>query len=84
MSTRTSSGVLELSIEEQTKLLAKLMAEKAKASERAREYRERNKEKCNAWSERARIRATLLCRKAKEAGITVDEDEIDDYISQMK
>ena len=79
-----STPTINMSVEKQLELLAKLQAEKQKQSDRAREYRERNKEKCNAWSERARVRATLLCRKAKEMGITVDEDEIDEYIANMR
>ena len=79
-----STPTINMSVEEQLALLEKLQAEKRRQSDRAREYRERNKEKCNAWSERARIRATILCRKAKDMGITVAESEIDDYIANMK
>jgi uncharacterized protein YaiL (DUF2058 family) len=79
-----STPTINMSVEKQLELLAKLQAEKARQSERAKEYRERNKEKCNAWSERARIRATIMVKKAKEMGITVDDDEIDEYIANMK
>jgi hypothetical protein len=79
----SKSGVLEMTEVQQRELLAKLMAEKAKASDRAKKYREENKEKCNAWSERARVRATILCKKAKDAGIEVSDAEVDAYIANM-
>jgi hypothetical protein len=72
-----------MSVEEQKVLLAKLMAEKDRAKQRAKEYRENNKAKCDAWSERARVRATILCQKAKLAGLVVSDEEIDKYIADM-
>ena len=59
----------------------KLLEQKKKQADRAKEYREKNKEKSKMWSERARVRNLLLARKAKEMGITVTDDEIDDYLA---
>lgn len=67
------------------KMLAKfnaMLEREEKARQRAKEYRERNKEKCDAWSERARVRASILCQKAKDAGIRVTDEEIDEYLSK--
>jgi len=61
----------------------KLIEQKNKSAQRAKEYREKNKEKSAAWSERARVRSTILVRKAKEAGLTVSEEEVDEYLAKM-
>lgn len=60
-----------------------LIQQKEKAAQRAKAYREQNKEKSAAWSERARVRSTILVRKAKEAGLTVSEKEVDEYLAKM-
>lgn len=62
----------------------KLIEQKGRAAERAKEYREKNKEKSQAWSERARVRSTILVKKAKEAGLTVSEKEVDEYLAKME
>lgn len=61
----------------------KLIAQKNAARDRAKEYREKNAEKSKAWSERARVRGQILIKKAKEAGLTVSEKEVDEYIAKM-
>lgn len=84
MSKRTESGVINMTEKEQKELFEKLLAKEEKAKARAKAYRDNNKEKASAWSERARVRQQLLARKAKEAGISVSDEEIDEYIANMK
>jgi len=76
----SESGVLEMSIEEQQELLTKLLGEKNKQKERSKQYRENNKEKCDEWSKRSRVRNTIIIKKAKEVGIEVSEEEVNEYI----
>ena len=77
-------SVNEMSAAEQKRLMDeyKLMKEREeKAKARAKKYREENKEKAAAWSERARVRQILLVKKAKAAGLTVTEAEVDEYLN---
>lgn len=78
----TTAIINNMSEKEQKELFTKLLEQKQKAQERARVYRENNKDKAKVWSERARVRQQLLAKKAKEMGITVSEEEIDNYIAK--
>lgn len=77
-------SVNEMSVQELEAMrleMIKRQEKDEKARQRAKEYREKNAEKTREWSERARVRSLLLARKAKEMGITVDDDEIDEYLA---
>lgn len=43
-----------------------------------------SQERSKKYAEIARVRQTILAKKAKEAGIAVTPKEIDDYIANMK
>jgi predicted neutral ceramidase superfamily lipid hydrolase len=62
----------------------KIVEAHRKSQERAKEYREKNKEKTKVWSERARVRNMIFALKAKAAGLTVSDAEIDEYIAKQK
>jgi hypothetical protein len=78
--TTNVTALTQAQIDEYTKLIA----QKNKAKDRAKTYREQNADKAKAWSERARVRGQILIKKAKEAGLTVSEKEVDEYILNMK
>lgn len=78
----TDSGITKMSEKEQKELLAKLLAAKQKAKDRAKKYRDENPDKAKAWAERARVRNLLMVEKAKKAGITVSEKEVDEYLAK--
>lgn len=81
MSQRKDSGVTKMSQKEQAELLAKLLEQKDKQKQRAKAYRDANPEKARAWAERSRVRNLLMVQKAKAAGLTVSEDEVDAWLS---
>jgi hypothetical protein len=76
-----TSGIFNMSVEAQNELLAKLVEKEERAKARGRAYREANKEKMTEWSERARVRSMLIVKKARAAGITVSDDEIDEFLA---
>ena len=76
-----TSGITNMTIEEQNVLLAKLMEKENKAKATAKAYREKNADKMKQWSERARVRSLLLAKKARERGITVSDEEVDEYLA---
>lgn len=78
-----TSGIFDMTTEQQNALLAKLVEKEERTKQRGREYREKNKDKMNEWSERARIRSMLMVRKAKEQGIEVTNEELDLELARL-
>jgi FKBP-type peptidyl-prolyl cis-trans isomerase (trigger factor) len=76
-----TSGIFNMTTEQQAELLAKLVEKEERTKARGKAYRDANADKMKAWSEKARVRNLLLAAKAKAAGITVTDDEIDDYLA---
>lgn len=64
-----TSGIDKMNEKQQKELLAKLLEKENKAKERGLKLR---------------VKATLYAEKAKQAGIKVSDEEIDEYISKMK
>ena len=73
-------GAEESEIAAALELMKKQKEQRAKQRERAKSNPE-SAEKAKLHAEKARVRTTLLARKAREAGIVVTDEEIDAYIA---
>ena len=80
--TNSTSNITNMTEDQQQELLKRFLEKERKAKETAKRYRENNSEKVKVWSERARVRNLLLAQKAKERGIVVSEEEIDEYLTE--